>query len=456
MNLMALFFTLVAITIVIWIFSVFNHHPNLGIFFVFLSIPFGGVVISSFGKTPNLFFGAALSAIVVMVFYLKKFIQGEFFNDIVINDFSRKKKSLHFLVLIYLAFCVLSLLQAWDLFRSAYIVVTRILVLSTFLAALHYAQNYTSRIWLLRATNAVGITTAIMYLWNGIVVYGASSLATLAEEMAKKRNIAKAGMLGYSNTIASILVLTLMLTSALIFIPGKHKKDRFLAIVGAFIQATALFATSSRGGVISLAGGLIVAILLNSRIIRQPKWIVRIIATFAVGYLFFISIPKPLYERYALYFSEPVLTMHSIQRLELFQSSWRAFLENPILGIGIGNVGFYDLYFGTGAGSETHNLFLQTLGEEGIFSFILLSLILFVLGQRLLRLNRKSSNFAQTSVSAAFFATIINAGIEPSFWATQFAYFFWISIAILTSSCLTDTSDKIIQPNILKKRVPNE
>lgn len=456
MNLIALFFAFVGITIVIWIFSIFNRYPNLGIFCVFLSIPFGGVVLSSFGKTPTVFLGSVLSVIVMMVFYLKKFMQGEFFNDIVINDFSRKKKFLHFLVLIYLAFCVLSILQSWDLFRSVYIVASRILVLSTFLAALHYAQNYNSRIWLLRATNVVGITTAIMYLWNGIVVYGATSLATLAAEMANKRNIAKAGMLGYSNTIASILVLTLMLTSALIFIPGKHKKDRLFAIVGAFIQATALFATSSRGGVISLAGGLILAILLNSRIILQPKWIVRIIAIFAVGYLISISIPRPLYERYAIYFSKPVLTMHSTQRLELLQSSWRAFLENPILGIGIGNVGFYDLYFGTGAGSETHNLFLETLGEEGIFSFTLLSLILFILGQRILRLNRKSSNFAQTSVSAAFFATIINAGIEPSFWAVQFAYFFWISMAILTSGCLTDTSDKRIQPNILKRRAPNE
>ena len=61
-------------------------------------------------------------------------------------------------------------------------------------------------------------------------------------------------------------------------------------------------------------------------------------------------------------------------RMNVYESVWKMFLDNPFLGIGVGNQNFreiYGLYMKTGYDAlSAYNIYLETAVESGIFALL--------------------------------------------------------------------------------------
>lgn len=423
--------------------DLFGKHPSIGVFYILLSIPFGGIELLFLGKTPKIFFPSVLSLVLVTSVLLRLLSHRKVFPDKPVqDDFGKQQHLLIRLIFLYILLVGFSLVQLTELERPLYLVVTRCLVLVTFVLVLKFNQEPIHRIRVLQCVALVGASVAVLYLWNAALTYG-TDIDVFVLGLAGKDNLARAGLLGVTNTIASFMAFTIPLTLALISLSGISRRQKLLASGGLVFQSAALIGSNSRGGIVSFLGGILLVLVFSFESWRLLGKGARLLAIVLVlGGAAFILTPQPIIGRYQSQFSPEMLEYQWIEspwaRSQLLESAWRAFLEQPLTGIGIGNFGFYDLRYGTGAGSEAHNLFLQTLAEEGIFAFFVLISILLILGYRLFRLCRRSSALPQMWILAAFLAAVLNANLEPTFWHPPFSSLFWLCFAVLVSGPLSD------------------
>jgi O-antigen ligase len=428
---------LVAVPACVIFIIVFDRSPAVGVLSLVVSIPFGGVELPLLERTPKLFFTSLLSVILIVT-VVPKVILG--LRSLEVDRLTRVRGILLKLAIVYCGLVVISVFQAIDSQRSGYIATGRILTFAVFLVALYFTQTAKHRVRVLQSVAIVGGLIAIIYFLGNLQVYDTSTFQRFASDIAKKDNLASAGLLGVSNTIASFMSLTIPLTIALIYLKGRSVQERVLVIVSLVLQLCTLVITNSRGGVVALIAGSFLAALFVPGTLSQAssffKWVGGLTLFSLIGYAVFVLTPEPIIGRYQSVLSSDSLAVGIPKRLELLSSSWDAFRNSPFFGYGIGNIGFYDLRYGTGAGSETHNLFLQTVAEEGIFSLILLVSILSIIGFRLVMLVRKNSGRAQMWVLAGFMTCLLDAMVEPTFWAPQFVNLFWVSMAILMSGSL--------------------
>lgn len=99
-------------------------------------------------------------------------------------------------------------------------------------------------------------------------------------------------------------------------------------------------------------------------------------------------------------------TMNNVSgRTPLYLEAINNFIHNPFLGVGTGQTAYYSIYK-----LESHNLFLQTLGENGIFGFAVLFALFLVFVRR--------ASFVKNKNPLFFFAIIaimINANTVSYF-----------------------------------------
>jgi len=418
---------------------IFSNRPVLGIFIILLSIPFGGIEFDVLGKTPKLFYTNMFSLLLIGSFVIKYTLNAKLINGFFNDEFKLQRKKIYILTILYCILACISIFKAADFFRSSYLVITRIIIFLSFIIALKFAYKQNYRIDALKAVAFIGVFISVLYISSFWEVYDTSSFESMTSDITRKDNLANAGLLGVSNTIASFMAFTIPLTVALLTIRGRLAAKAFLPIISLGLQIITLIVTNSSTSVISLIAAITVVIVFfrlfrvkNSKQLFNA--LLMIFLLILVVYSIYSLTPEAIWSRYQSVFTEFYMIDHFIpKRAELLLSSWMAFKDNPLLGIGIGNVGLYDATFGTGAGSETHNLILQVLAEEGIVSAVIMGSILLILFKRLINLIKNNNATSQLWILVAFLSCFINANIEPAFLAPQFAPLFWISMAILVS-----------------------
>jgi O-antigen ligase len=122
------------------------------------------------------------------------------------------------------------------------------------------------------------------------------------------------------------------------------------------------------------------------------------------------------------------------RRIDLMREAWTDFEENPILGVGPGQLatwvklhGVEDVY----SGMNAHNLVLNALGEMGLLGGLPLLLIV---GLLLVRVWRNAWNL-KTPLAAAlcvsFTAVLLHNMVEASFEGEEFQIVFWTVAALI-------------------------
>ena len=135
-------------------------------------------------------------------------------------------------------------------------------------------------------------------------------------------------------------------------------------------------------------------------------------------------------------------------RFNVYHSSIEMFKDNWLLGIGVGNKNFreiYGLYMKTGFDAlSAYNIYLETAVESGIFALITFLLFLIKLIYDAIKYIFESKNTANIIFAAACLISICSALfhglVDTIYFRPQLQFMFWTFVAII-SVLISDSTD---------------
>jgi O-antigen ligase len=408
-----------------------------------VSVASGGIELQLSGTTPKLFFATLVVVAYVISVFVRTALAHPVRHRLVegwqrIRRLRRAETTIAVLLLIYLALLTPSLAQMLVPQRSLYILAMRAVTIVGVILFVRESRIPRSPDGVLFALTIVGSVIALTYSANAVRVYGATSFSELAVGLALKDNTVQVGMLGTTNTIASFLAVTLPCSVAYASMPAQSVQLRAYAIIAIVIQAFGLVATASRGGIVAILTAILIAAGLGNRSFRDLSKAFRFVAAATIVLcVMYLVMGEAIRERFSATFSFNTLGFYAVRRSQLWLSSWTAFTTHPLFGIGVGNVGFFDRDYGTGDGSESHNLLLQTLAEEGILSAVILGALLFALVRKNAAAAKKGGT-TRLWILVALLAALVHSLIEPTFWHPAFATLFWFTCVFFYRNSLIE------------------
>ena len=249
------------------------------------------------------------------------------------------------------------------------------------------------------------------------------------------------------NLFGGYMLAALPANLVLIFLPllNKHYKTAILGLGALLLSAITLALTGCRGAYIGLFFELIVLGLLTYKYLKPAyKKLFLTISSIlsAIGVLIILS-SSSLKARILSIFAMRSDSSNSF-RFNVYNSCIQMFKDNWILGIGVGNQNFreiYGLYMKTGFDAlSAYNIYLETAVESGIFA--LLSFITF-LGVNIYRaikhiFNKKTINNFYLIITLVSLTGILTHGIvDTVFFRPQIQFLFWIMVAIIRVITIT-------------------
>ena len=137
-------------------------------------------------------------------------------------------------------------------------------------------------------------------------------------------------------------------------------------------------------------------------------------------------------------------------RFNVYQSSWEMFKDNWLLGIGVGNRNFreiYGLYMKTGFDAlSAYNIFLEIAVESGIFALIAFLGFLILLIKDAVKIILNSADTEKIIfISAAAIsipALMFHGLVDTVFFRPQIQFVFWCMAAVVSAYCSDVTKCK--------------
>ncbi len=130
-------------------------------------------------------------------------------------------------------------------------------------------------------------------------------------------------------------------------------------------------------------------------------------------------------------------------RFNVYQSSWQMFQDNWLLGIGVGNKNFreiYGLYMKTGFDAlSAYNIYLETAVESGIFALIAflayLGMQIFSCVKYILTSQRIENIILSSIALVALIGTMAHGMVDTVFFRPQIQIIFWVMMALISGLC---------------------
>jgi len=325
-------------------------------------------------------------------------------------------------------------------------------LLGMFLFALRYAGSedrlHTLR-WVLFGASVVTMAGSIaLYVVSPRVATG--PIASLAHALVVRDDGGRfSAFFSYPNALAGFLILPICIGVGM-FAFGRRGRERVLGLAGTVVLMGALVLTGSRGGMIVVAGVLLLlpvaGWLCRCVSSRQMAHVAIAYGVVAVIVVASVAVPvsrnqvwKPLVQRFVAVVQEVLQGQATTggqlgSRLQMFRDLGPYLRAYPVLGSGLGTYSSVymkfrsQLWFAT----DPHSLLVKSLAEGGIVGFVLeltMIAVLLWLGYRAARL---SGNRALT------FAVVVGiAGtlLHSCFDIDSMFYVFGVVPAILLGSC---------------------
>lgn len=127
-------------------------------------------------------------------------------------------------------------------------------------------------------------------------------------------------------------------------------------------------------------------------------------------------------------------------RFNVYNSSFEMFKDNWLLGIGVGNKNFreiYGLYMKTGFDAlSAYNIYLETAVESGIFALIAFLGFLVTLSKDAVQYVLKSCDiekviFVSTAITAIW-AVMFHGLVDTIYFRPQLQFMFWTYVAVIS------------------------
>lgn len=243
------------------------------------------------------------------------------------------------------------------------------------------------------------------------------------------------------NLFGGYMLAALPATLLLVYLPilNKNYKTALLGFACFILAAVSIILTGCRGAYIGLFVEFLVLAILTYRFL-QPK-LKKVFMTLAAvfsSFVFMIVVSTAsLRARVVSIFAMRSDSSNSF-RFNVYNSCLDMFKDNWLLGIGVGNQNFreiYGLYMKTGFDAlSAYNIYLETAVESGIFALLM---FLSFIGTNIAAafkyvLNRKNVNVIYIGIAlVSILGILIHGFVDTVFFRPQIQFVFWIMMGII-------------------------
>ncbi|MCM1339865.1 MAG: O-antigen ligase family protein [Muribaculaceae bacterium] len=233
-----------------------------------------------------------------------------------------------------------------------------------------------------------------------------------------------------------------VLGSVFYFFNRKAYKFALAALGLSLLGVYTIFQTGCRGAYLALMLIFACAFLLSAKFFWETyKKIYFSVIGGVVGlFLFSITFVSALRHRFLSIFAMRNDSSNSF-RFNVYHSSLEMFKDNWLLGIGVGNKNFreiYGLYMKTGFDAlSAYNIYLETAVESGIFALIaflgcLITMSIDAVKFILHSLDREQVIFVSVSI-VAIWAVMFHGLVDTIYFRPQLQFMFWSYAAIIST-----------------------
>ncbi len=233
--------------------------------------------------------------------------------------------------------------------------------------------------------------------------------------------------------------LPVVIGSAFYFIHKKMNNIALGGIIASICTCYAIFQTGCRGAYLSmmLVFGLIFLISAKFFWNTHKKIYISIISSATLLFITAITFVNSLRLRFLSIFAMRSDSSNSF-RFNVYHSSLEMFKDNWLLGIGVGNKNFreiYGLYMKTGFDAlSAYNIYLETAVESGIFALIVFLAFIIKLiydGFKYILTSKNTSGIIITaSCLIAICAAVFHGLVDTIYFRPQLQFIFWTLVAI--------------------------
>ena len=244
------------------------------------------------------------------------------------------------------------------------------------------------------------------------------------------------------NLFGGYMLAILPSTLVAIFLPlkNRHYKTALVALLCLFLGIGTIFMTGCRGAYLGLFIEVILILLLTYKFLKiKYKKIFATISTIisSILFMFIISISS-LRARIFSIFAMRNDSSNSF-RFNVYNSCVEMLKDNWILGIGVGNQNFreiYGLYMKTGFDAlSAYNIYLEIAVESGIFALVFFMIFIVINIKNAINYIIKRNNMQTIYLSIAVISIIgvlVHGLVDTVFFRPQIQFIFWLMISLIT------------------------
>ncbi len=238
-----------------------------------------------------------------------------------------------------------------------------------------------------------------------------------------------------SNNFAGYLnsVFPLFLAGMFNYFKFKSKKQLLIFGLSAFFVGLALFLTLSRSGWMGMFFGLLTLLIDRRRQIFNRRNLKYLIGISLI--LFFLIYP---FLNILTYTVELRLEEKNSKGIHIYvaKSAWSMFLNNPLLGVGIGNFGeHYGRYYRPGHEYyNPHSAFLAILSEVGLIGFLFYMLFYYYVLKQILIFKKRGKGTEYEYLGSGLLAGFVGLMVANIFYQNYTFQFFYVFLAIAFAS----------------------
>ena len=236
--------------------------------------------------------------------------------------------------------------------------------------------------------------------------------------------------------------LPAVLGSVFYFLNKNQVKPTILSAVFSLITVYAILQTGCRGAYLSMMLIFGCAFLLSAKFFwnTYKKIYLSIIGGAFTLFVMAMTFVGALRHRFMSIFAMRNDSSNSF-RFNVYHSSLEMFKDNWLLGIGVGNKNFreiYGLYMKTGFDAlSAYNIYLETAVESGIFALIAFLGFLFTLSKDAVKYIFSSQNkevvIYVSSAIIAVWAVMFHGLVDTIYFRPQLQFMFWTYVAVIST-----------------------
>lgn len=233
-------------------------------------------------------------------------------------------------------------------------------------------------------------------------------------------------------TAGGLMMISGLLILSFISSQGIPKNYKIAGIISLIPILISLLFTFTRSSWLGFIGGTIMISFYRSKKIS-------LILLLAIIVIIMIA-PAGFQDR--IFSIVNIYHPNNVERLQMWQTGWAVFLDNPLIGVGdIGTEIFFEKYGPPGANpaGHLHNNFINWLVKLGLVGFVIIILMFVkILLTELKTVARTKENWLLNSVAlgsaAALIGFHINGLFEWNFGDTEVIMFLWITVGFALSA----------------------